>query len=69
MDGYELTVTAERIHNLTQGRSSDGYRVRYRREGTRPWRSFLLTMDGRRGRPSDALIERAVRAHEEANGT
>lgn len=67
MKGYAVTCMPEAGVSLGTGRPWYGFRVRYRQDGTRPWHSFLLTVDGA-DKPTEAMIERAVRAHEEARG-
>lgn len=63
MKGYELTTKREQFLSLASGATYNGWRIRYRREGSRPWRSFLLSVEGD-GEPTAAMIEQAVRAHE-----
>ena len=64
MIGYEVKIVRESGIVLGRAASWEGWRVRYRKDGTRLWRSFLLTVEGS-GRPSDELLERAVLAHAE----
>lgn len=68
MDGYEVTAEPTEGRNLTTGLRIIGYRIRYRREGDRFYRRFILTLD-----PAidltDEMLERAIREHEQASAS
>jgi hypothetical protein len=64
VNGFEVEAVLESGVSLTSGKPWRGHRIRYRKEGERFYRSFLLSVDDD-ALPTDAMIEAAVLAHYE----
>lgn len=59
---WEWTAELESGVSLGSGEPWRGHRVRYREQGTRRYRSFLLsTSDG--STPDDTMVIRAIETH------
>ncbi len=60
-EGFSLSLTDAAVAGGEPPRPWRGYRIRYRRQGARRWRSFLLEIDEQ---PDIGTIQRVCAQHE-----
>lgn len=59
---WEWHAELDHGFDLATGAKWVGHRVRYREQGTRRWRSFLLSTDGDVA-PTETMVLQAIEAH------
>lgn len=59
---WEWTAMLDGGVNLTTGEQWEGHRIRYRAQGSRAWRSFLLSKDDGTN-PTETEVLAAINAH------
>jgi hypothetical protein len=64
---WEWKAELDTLRDLSTGGTMIGHRVRYREQGARRWRSFLLTTDDGSS-PTESMVLQAIEAHADVHG-